>query len=52
MAALGPRRYVRQHIQRHMYDNTRFNLVKLAKQKLILLTVRRSVVENSGQELI
>ena len=29
---LGPRRYVWQHIQRHMYDNTRFNLVKSANR--------------------
>ena len=42
MAPPGPCRYVWQHIQRHIYDNTRFNLVKSVNQYRRHLTVRRT----------
>ena len=48
MAAPSPCRYVWQHIQRHMYDNTRFNLVKSVNRYQLHMTVRRTTIAYNG----
>ena len=45
---LGLCRYVWQHIQRHMYDNTRFNLVKSANPYRLHMTVCRTTRAYNG----
>ena len=48
MAALSPCRYVWQHIQRHMYDNTLFNLVKSVNRYQLHMTVRHTTRAYNG----